>query len=168
MKLIKLSGRLKVLADLVDYGASVVDVGTDHGYLPVYLAQKGIAKRITASDISSASLEAAHRTVREYNVSDTVKLLVTSGLDGISDKDADSVVISGMGGETILSILKSASWTKQKNIKLILQPQSKIDILCRFLYNNNYDIKETKIVSDKGKKYTIIICNGKKTRRTIA
>jgi len=162
MKIIKLSDRLKVLADLIEKGASVVDVGTDHGYLPVYLAQTGTVKSIIATDISPASLKAAQRTVRNNNLSDTVKLLVTSGLDGITDKDVDTIVISGMGGEMILYILENASWTNQANIRLILQPQSKLNTLCRFLYNNGYEFDNIKTVVDKKKNYIIIVCKGTK------
>ena len=156
MKYLKLSNRLRALADLIDNGASVADIGADHGYLPVYLAQNCRAARITASDISAASLSAARRFAEEYNVTESITFMVTPGLDGITAADADTIVIAGMGGETILQILENAPWTKSEAVKLILQPQSKIDLLCRFLYDNGYEIKETISVVDKGKRYTVI------------
>ena len=156
MKYLKLSNRLRALADFVDIGAAVADIGTDHGYLSVYLVQNCSPTRIIASDISAASLSAARRFAGEYNVAESISFMVTPGLDGIAAADADTIVIAGMGGETILQILQNAPWTKSKAIKLILQPQSKIDLLCRFLYNNGYEIKETKSVLDKGKRYTIV------------
>jgi len=156
MRYLKLSKRLRALADLIDKGAAVADIGSDHGYLPIYLAQNRIACRITASDISVASLGAARRFAREYNVTQSINFMVSPGLDGITAADADTIVIAGMGGETILQILENAPWTKSDSIKLILQPQTKIDLLCRFLYDNGYKIKETKSVVDKGKSYTVI------------
>jgi tRNA (adenine22-N1)-methyltransferase len=156
MKYIKLSDRLLALADLIDIGAAVADVGADHGYLSIYLAQNHGASRIIASDISAASLSAARRFAKEYNVTQLITFMVSPGLDEITAADVDTIVIAGMGGETILQILKNAPWTKCEAVKLILQPQSKIDLLCRFLYDNEYKIKETKSVTDKGKSYTII------------
>jgi tRNA (adenine22-N1)-methyltransferase len=156
MKYIKLSNRLQALADAVDIGAAVADIGTDHGYLPVYLAQKRRAIRIIASDISAASLSTARRFADKYNVTKSITFVVTPGLDTITAADTDTIVIAGMGGETILQILENAPWTKSAAIKLILQPQSKIDLLCRFLYDNGYVVKKTISVVDKGKSYTII------------
>jgi len=118
--------------------------------------QTGSVSRMIATDISVASLNSARRSADEYNISDAITFIVTPGLDGISPADIDTIVIAGMGGETILSILKNAPWTRQYNIKLILQPQSKIDLLSRFLYDTGYEIKEIKYVKDKNKRYTII------------
>jgi len=156
MKNIKLSNRLRALTDFIDIGAAVADIGTDHGYLPIYLALNCRATGIIASDISSASLNAARRFAEENNVTESITFMVTPGLDGITAADADTIVIAGMGGETILQILENAPWTKDASVKLILQPQSKINLLCRFLYDNGYEIKETRAVIDKGKGYTII------------
>ena len=160
MKLIKLSGRLKAIADLVEKGASLADIGTDHGYLPVYLAQNNITKKIIATDISEASLESARRSVNKYKTAKAITLVVTPGLKGITIDDVDTIVIAGMGGETILGILKNAPWTKHKNVTLILQPQSKADLLCRFLYDNEYNIKTTKLIFDKRKQYMLILSSG--------
>jgi len=160
MKRVKLSQRLKAIAGLIDDNASVADVGTDHGYLPVYLAQNGFAGHIFASDISAASLGSARRLAEKSGVTEAITFLTAPGLDGVSPADVDTIVIAGMGGETILSILKNAPWTKKHNIKLILQPQSKVYILSRFLYDNGYVIKKTKSVPDRGKYYTIIVAAG--------
>jgi len=162
MKRVKLSKRLRALVDLIDDGASVADIGTDHGLLPVYLVQTDSVKRVVASDISSASLDAARRTADEAGVSDAITFLVAPGLDRIAPTDVDTIIIAGLGGETILSILYDAPWTKHRDIKLILQPQSKIDILCRFLYDSGYLFLSTKSIREKGKNYTIIHLAGRK------
>ena len=156
MKKIKLSGRLKALADLIEPGASVADIGTDHGFIPVYLAQKAQAKNIIASDISAASLSAARRSAAEYGVMDEIRFIAAPGLSGISAEDVDAIVIAGVGGETIIKILYETPWIKCRKIKLILQPQSKLDLLARFLYDNGCIITNTKIIRDKGKRYTVI------------
>ena len=161
MKRIKLSARLKALADLIEDGASIVDVGSDHGYLPVYLAQKGRSTQVFASDISAASLSAAHRSAKLYNVTEAINFFVTPGLDGIGPTDVDTIVIAGMGGKTIVSILQDATWTNCASISLILQPQSKRNILFRYLYDNSYEIVKVIPVADNGRHYTIIQAVGK-------
>jgi len=160
MKIAKLSARLRAISELIDEGANVADIGTDHGLLPVYLVQTGLAGRIFASDISAASLDAARRSAAEYNVTDLITFLVAPGLDGISPALVDTVVIAGLGGETIMSMLKDAPWTKRCSISLILQPQSKIDLLSRFLYDCGYLVKQTRSVRDRDKNYTIIHAMG--------
>jgi len=160
MKRVKLSDRLKAIAGKIDDGASVADIGTDHGFLPVYLAQNGFSGRIIASDISSASLGSALRLAEETGVAEAITFLSAPGLDSVSPVDVDTIVIAGMGGETILGILQNAPWTKQRDIKLILQPQSKVYLLSRFLYDNGYVIKETVSVTDRGKCYIIFLAAG--------
>jgi len=157
---LKLSKRLKLIADLIENGASVADIGTDHGHLPVYLAQSGLAVRIIASDISSASLAAARKTAQEAGVTESIIFVVAPGLDGVKPADVDTIVIAGVGGETILGILKDAPWTKSSKIRLVLQPQTKIDILLSFLYDSGYVIKQTETVLDRGKLYTAILAAG--------
>jgi len=156
MKLIKLSNRLETLKNLIDYGASIADIGSDHGCLPVYLAQNGYAKKIIASDISAASLKTAQQNAEKYNVADIINFIVAPGLTGIKKNDVDTIVIAGLGGETIIDILKDSPWTKN-NLKLILQPQTKINLLCRFLYDNEYKIEKTFFTYDRGKRYTVIV-----------
>jgi len=160
-KVIKLPDRLKAIADCIDKYAAVADIGTDHGYLPVYLAQTGIARRIIGVDVSSGSLESARRNAAKYDVAERIELLHAQGLDPIGQSDVDTVVIAGVGGETILGILTEALWTveaaKSGRLKLILQPQTKLDVLCKFLHDKGYIIKETINVLDRGRTYTILI-----------
>jgi len=156
----KLSKRLQVIAGLIEKGASVADIGTDHGYLPVYLVQSGLYRKIIASDINASALVAARRSAEDADVTDSIKFIVAPGLDEVIAAEVDTVVISGLGGEMISGILSDTPWTKQREIKLILQPQSKIDILFRFLYDNGYEIKQIKSVLDREKYYTVILATG--------
>jgi len=153
---IKLPRRLSALAEFISVNAVVADIGTDHGLLPVYLALTGHARQVFASDISESSLDAARRLAAKYKVSDKITFINAPGLDGIAQSDTDTIVIAGLGGETIVDILTKTPWQKPLNIKLILQPQSKLYILARFLYNNEYTILQTKTVIDKRRQYTIL------------
>jgi len=168
-QLLKLPDRLNTIAGYIEIGASVIDVGTDHGYLPVYLAQNGFAKHIMASDISARSLETARRTASKYGVLDKIEFIEAPGLDGIYEEDVDTIVIAGLGGETIVSILSAAPWIKRCKTELILQPQSKVEELCEFLRTAGYGIKDADVVLDKAKYYTVISASASaagKTKKT--
>ncbi|MCL2201003.1 MAG: class I SAM-dependent methyltransferase [Oscillospiraceae bacterium] len=159
MNTLKLSNRLQTIAKFVPQGACIADIGTDHGYLPVYLAQKGRTKRLIASDISEGSLSAARRSAAKYGLVDRLELICASGLDGISAGDVDTIVIAGMGGETIISILRDAPWTKIGKT-LILQPQSKLDLLAAYLHDNGYAVTGVELALDEGKYYMVLEING--------
>ena len=159
-RVVYLPQRLRAIASFITSGAAVVDVGSDHGLLPIFLAQSGCFRRLIASDVSSGSLGAARRNAAKYAVSDEIEFMVADGLSCVSPNDVDTIVISGLGGETIRDILLSAPWAKDSGIRLILQPQSKIDVLCNFLYNSGYLMRETKIVCDRGRRYTVILLGG--------
>jgi len=152
----KLSKRLQAIADFVEHGAAVADIGTDHGYLPVYLVQNGISSRVFASDISAGSLSAAIRSSEKYDLADKIAFINAPGLTGILEDDVDTVVISGVGGETIVQILEETQWAKNGK-KLILQPQTKKGVLSDYLSENGYVIKDSKVVEDKGREYLIIV-----------
>jgi len=157
----KLPERLQAIADCIKNGAAVADIGTDHGKLPVYLALTGTARRIIASDISGGSLNAARTLAAKHNLTDKIELICAAGLSALKPTDVDTIVIAGVGAETILGILKDAPWVedkvKSKSLKLILQPQTKLDVLVEFLYNYGYTIKECKSVRDKGREYKILV-----------
>jgi len=155
---IKLSNRLGAIAGYIEAGAGVADVGTDHGFLPVWLAQKGLYGNIIASDISAGSLAAARRTAEKHNVTDKITFFTTPGLEGFEGLDVDTIVIAGLGGETISGILSGAPWVRQRNIRLILQPQTKAVKLCVWLSDNGYIIRDSRLARDRGKRYVIIMC----------
>ena len=104
-----LQPRLQCLADLVPAGAKLVDVGTDHGYLPVWLVQRGHISRAIASDINEAPLRHARETAARCGVTDRIDFRLCSGLDAVAPHEADTVVIAGMGAETSASVLSAAA-----------------------------------------------------------
>lgn len=160
MATIKLSNRLQTLASYVSKGANIADIGTDHGYIPVWLAQMGNVNKIVAADINKGPLEHAKRTAEEYGVSDIINFRLCSGLNFADSTEYDTVIIAGMGGELIASILEAAPWTKH-NTTLILQPNTKIQDLVEWLIQNGYSIQHTKLVKEAGKYYQIlIVCGG--------
>lgn len=157
-KELTLQPRLAMLASLVPAGASLADVGTDHGYLPVYLLQKGAIKYAIASDINALPLEHARRTADEYGVTQGIDFRLCAGLDDTAPQEVETVVIAGMGGETIIEILKNALWTRQKT--LLLQPMTKPEVLRVWLSENGYAITQEHLVRDKDTLYAVLIATG--------
>ena len=159
-RMIKLSPRLMTVAGFVEKGSNVADIGTDHGFLPVYLAQNGLAQAIIASDKSGGSLKAALRSAEKFGVSDKITFIVAPGLAGIDEAGIDTIVIAGMGGETILKILDDAPWTKRIGLRIIMQPQTKIEKLCSWLRENGYSIQDTAHAHEKSRTYFIVVAAG--------
>lgn len=157
MEFIKLSKRLRAIADFVPKGAKVADIGTDHGYIPVWLAQNHLADMIAAADINRGPLDHAKETAERYGVYDRIRFALCSGLEFECSNEYDTVIIAGMGGELIASILEAAPWTNQKETTLILQPNSRIPHLVRWLTTNHYTIVDVSLVKDAGKLYQILV-----------
>ena len=149
--------RLQAISALIPQGRGLIDVGTDHGYLPVELAKSGYAGHIYASDIRQGPLNAARRTAEEAGISDRIRFLLCDGLDQCPPELIDTIVIAGMGGDTICGIVDRAEWTMDGRYTLLLQPMTKAEILRYWLSNNEYEILREELVLDGGKLYQILL-----------
>lgn len=154
-----LQSRLHAIASLVPDGAKLVDVGTDHGFIPVRLLLDDRIQTAIASDIGALPLDHARRTAEHFGVTERVEFRLCDGLAGISEKEVDTVVIAGMGGDNIAAILSAAPWTKNGTL-LLLQPMSKSEVLRRFLPENGYKVIAEQLVADKGVIYPILTVRG--------
>ncbi len=154
-KELRLQPRLQCIAACVPRGAYLADVGTDHGYLPVWLLQNGRISHAVASDINAGPLEHARRTAAEYGVSERIDFRLCAGLDGIGREDADTVVIAGMGGETIIKILSGASWDWD-GVTMLLQPMTRSELLRPWLAEHGFCIASERLVRDKGTIYAVL------------
>jgi len=151
--LLHLQPRLQCLADCVPEGARLADVGTDHGYLPVWLLQNGRIASAIASDINAEPLEHARRTAAEYGM--TLDLRLCAGLDAVAPDEVDVIAIAGMGGETIITILEGAAWD-WRGKTLLLQPMTKAELLRRYLTEHGFRIASERLVLDKGVIYPVL------------
>ena len=158
-KQLALQPRLHMLARLVPEGCRLTDVGTDHGYLPVALLQQGRIAAAIASDIGAEPLEHARRTAMQYGV-DGMDFRLCAGLSGVAPEETDVIVIAGMGGETIISILQDAPWTADGQHRLLLQPMTKAAALRHWLADNGYTFTDEHLVEDKGRIYPILCVKG--------
>ena len=158
-KQLALQPRLHLLARLVPEGCRLTDVGTDHGYLPVALLQQGRIAAAIASDIGAEPLEHARCTAMQYGV-DGMDFRLCAGLSGVAPEETDVIVIAGMGGETIISILQDAPWTADGQHRLLLQPMTKAAALRHWLADNSYTFTGEHLVEDKGRIYPILCVKG--------
>ena len=149
---IRLSPRLQTVADFVPPCTCAADIGTDHGYLPVWLLQNGIAETAIAADIHAGPLANARQSAHAYDLTERFRFVLADGLQFPDAKDADVITIAGMGGETICAIMAAASWL-QEGLRLVLQPQSKVAELTDWLWRSGFTIEDAALCRDSGKRY---------------
>lgn len=148
--------RLSLCASFVREGTRLADIGTDHGYLPIGLAAEGKIESAVAADIREKPLKSAERNIEKFGVKN-VKTVLSDGLKEISPEDAYDIVIAGMGGELIASIIENAPWLCEGNRRLILQPMTRADSLRSFLCANGFNIIAEKACVCSKKVYSVIV-----------
>ncbi len=156
---IVLDERLYAAASLVRDGAYVCDVGTDHAYLPCALMQMGKISGGMAMDINEGPLENANRTIEAYRLQESIVTRLSDGLDALTEEEQNritDVMICGMGGELIDTLIGRADWLKNAEKCLILQPMTQIPYLRKALYRKGYSIVEEIPIVDKNHLYTVI------------
>lgn len=151
-----MNNRLLGIASCITNGKGFADIGTDHAYLPIYMAQHGYTGAIIASDINSMPLETAKNNAAAAGLAESMSFLLCDGLhDSMQDK-IDTIVIAGMGGDTICAILDRAEWCMDPSYSLVLQPMSKAEILRYWLCCNDFFITDERLVMDRGTIYQVI------------
>ena len=154
-KRLELSPRLSLLASWVPRGARLADVGTDHGFLPIWLRLSGRIASAVASDLRPGPLSRARANAALW-CADGIDFRLCDGLADIAPGECDTVTIAGMGGENIAAILAAAPWTADGRHTLLLQPQSRAEALRRFLAEHGYAIAREALVRDRGFLYPVI------------
>lgn len=151
----ELSKRLKKIAEHVDKCESIADVGTDHGYIPIYLVKEGICKKAIASDINKGPIEKAKVNVAFEGISEKVKCLLGPGLAPLKVGEVNGVILAGMGGNLTRDILLADMPKVREYDFLILQPAQNPEVLREFLYKGNYDIIDEDLIMDEGRFYEL-------------
>jgi tRNA (adenine22-N1)-methyltransferase len=153
---VQLSHRLATIAECVPKDSKVVDVGTDHAYIPIYLIKNNLIKTCIATDINSGPLQKAKLNMQLHRV-ENIELKLTNGLQGVKCKEADTIIIAGMGGYLMIDILKNSLELVQSAKRLILQPQQDIAQVRKFLHYIGFKIEDEVFIQDDEKYYTVII-----------
>ena len=161
----KLTDRLLKIASLVTEGKRIADIGTDHGYIPVYLLNQGKVPYAILADVNKGPLENARGEVRHNKLLDKVDLRLGSGIEVLEKGEVDEVIIAGMGGILISELLEAKLEVAHSVDKLILQPMQAQNELRKYLLNNGFEILDEVLVKEDFRIYEIIIAKytGKNT-----
>lgn len=152
----QLSPRLLKIASLVPRGTSLADVGTDHGYIPVYCLRSGIVKKAIAMDVNPQPLKRAEANFIKYGCMQCSELRLSDGLEKLNSGEADVIVIAGMGGLLIADILAKGAHAIGDDTLLLLQPMIAPSELRAYLFKNGFDITGEYVVREENKYYNIM------------
>ena len=151
----QLSKRLQAVAGFVSDGYSVADVGTDHGYIPIYLADGSRAK-IIAMDINEGPLSRAAEHIIANRLEMLIETRISDGLKALKPGEVQSVILAGMGGSLVINILSARPEVTASIEEFILQPQSEMSKVREFLQENDFIVRAEEMILEDGKYYPIL------------
>lgn len=152
----KLSKRLQAVADLVTEGLVVADVGTDHGYIPIYLIETGKCKSAFAMDVNKSPLMRAREHIVESNLQGKIETRQSDGVKALKIGECQSVVVAGMGGALTIRIMEEGEEIFRSLQEFVLQPQSELDKVRHFLQEHNYSVIKEDMIFEDGKFYPMM------------
>ncbi|MCR6096765.1 tRNA (adenine-N(1))-methyltransferase [Salipaludibacillus agaradhaerens] len=153
----KLSKRLKKVSDHVPFGAIVGDIGSDHAYLAVYLIQSGKCPFVVAGEVNQGPLASAKAHIRSNGLTDKISAKLGNGLEVLENENVNTVVIAGMGGPLIATILEEGKERLSLVERLILQPNVAADHIRRWLLENNWKLIDEEILEEDSHVYEILV-----------
>ena len=151
--MLKISDRLATVAGLIPKGARLVDIGTDHGYVPIWLLQNGFISSAIAMDVNKGPLARAKENRDRYGFTDVMDLRLSNGFEKLKSGEGDSVLIAGMGGPLMIRIIEEGRENASSIQTWVLQPQSEIPSVRRYLHEHHFDIIDEIMLKDEGKYY---------------
>ena len=152
----ELSKRLQAVADLVSEGQIVADVGTDHGYIPIYLLETGKCERAIAMDINKGPLLRAKEHIAEHGLDAKIEVKLSDGVEALSVGACDCVVVAGMGGALAVKIMEEGQAVFKSLREFVLQPQSELAKVRQYLWENEYCVTAEDMVLEDGKFYPMM------------
>lgn len=152
----RLSKRLELVASFVKEGSILADLGTDHGYIPIVLIERGVAGGAVAMDVRAGPLLRAGKHIRMHGLEDRIETRLSDGAMLLKPGEADTVVIAGMGGELVIHILEGGRHLWDSVDQWVLSPQSELWKVRRFLKEQGFMISREAMVEEDGKYYTVM------------
>jgi len=153
--MVKLSKRMKAIANFVSPTKTIVDIGTDHGFLPIFLVETKICQNAIAMDVNQGPLERAKVHISERNLMDKIQTRRSDGLAQLKPGEGQAMIIAGMGGPLMMRILREGVDVARSMEEIVLQPQSELEGFRKFLCLEGYDIVDETMVLEDGKYYNI-------------
>lgn len=152
----ELSKRLRAIVDMVEVGDRPADIGCDHGYVPICLIEEGKCSSVIAMDINQGPLLRAKENIERKGLAPYITIRLSDGASALKEEEADTLICAGMGGRLTIHILEDAIKRLYAIKKLILQPQSEIWLVRRFLLQNHYSIVKENMICEDGKYYSLM------------
>lgn len=152
----ELSKRLQAVADMVTAGNRVADVGCDHGYVSIYLVQRGISPYVIAMDVNKGPLLRAKEHIEGERLTDYIELRLSDGVDALCIGEADTVICAGMGGRLIVRILEQNADITSHMKEWVLQPQSELSLVRAYIRSRGCMIADETMIYEDGKFYPVI------------
>ena len=157
-----LSKRMEAVVNIVSPQSRVIpekkciaDIGCDHAYVSIALVERGFADKVIAMDVRKGPLDIAAKNVTEYGMDDSIELRLSDGMEKLKPGEADAIIIAGMGGMLVCSILKKGIGDAYRPI-LVLQPQSDVYEVRKFLLEQRYILEQEQMLMEEGKYYTVL------------
>ncbi len=162
---IELSPRMKTVADMVDTNGVVADIGCDHAFVSIYLVAEKNVSRVIASDVRPGPIAIAKSNVEKFGLGSAIHIRMGDGLEKLADENVDSIVIAGMGGMLITHILARGADVVARAKQLVLQPQSDLQAVRKYLHEQGHAILNEDMLVDAGKYYVVMdVRVGEKSR----
>ena len=157
----ELSKRLQAVADLLSEGMRVADIGTDHGYIPIYLVETGKCPSAFAMDINKGPILRAKEHIAAHGLEDKITVRLSDGVKALRVGECDSVNVAGMGGALAIKIMEEGRTVFKSLKEFVLQPQSELEKVRKYLCENDYCIIAEDMVLEDGKFYPMMkVING--------
>lgn len=151
-----LSDRMRAVVGLVEPCDCIADIGCDHGYVAMELVRSHICEHVIAMDINHGPLELAKSNIRDYGMQDYIETRISDGTQALALKEANGIICAGMGGRLIMNIV-ARDFTLVKNMQeLILQPQSEVEEVRKFLRDEGFSIVKEDMICEDGKYYPMM------------
>jgi tRNA (adenine22-N1)-methyltransferase len=152
----ELSKRLQAIANMVEAGSKLADIGTDHAYLPIYLVEQGMVSQAFAMDVNEGPLRRARTHVAAHGLLDSITLRLSDGLQALTPGEATTLLLAGMGGGLMMRILTDGWQVVEQAKDCILQPQSEVKKFRAFLLEKGFFFLEEQMVYEDGKYYPMM------------
>lgn len=164
-----LSERMQAVFDMVEPCDTAADIGCDHGFVSIALVKEGIAKKVLACDVNEGPIKAATQNVRQAGLSDSIETRLSDGLHKIKTDDCvDTLIIAGMGGRLMIKILSEGEEILKNVRQLVLQPQSELFLVRKYIRDIGFYIEKEKFLKDEGKFYWVMDIRKGETQKEVS